>query len=1278
MTSATPKPSPVGVFVKVRPLLPDEHDLNVCLETTENTVEIFGADGSSVYGPATFDGVWISGSESCRGRLRTHDRERNDEHLEEGEITRTQDSTLLHCERDSCRTIRSRILNGSRGCSVGNHIVLAYGPTGSGKSHTLLGQEMIRASTSRTGTSDSNSLPYFAYETEPGVVFEAAAALLEDYAALRFEFIQLYRDSISVLVPRRDVRSLAALRTLVYSGCMRRSQRQTLYNECSSRSHALLFLGPAYSKTGSGFPSYTFVDLAGSERIVKHLGSEPPSKAHLSETQSINRSLQSLGRVVAALAGPTVSEQSLGRRPTTPTRHIPWRDSRLTELLRPPDGVDPLFTLIVTLSPGEAWRSLNIQSLRFADACRDVPAFRLRQRSTRRQRPASSATERPGTGSTTGFGDLSPVAPPSRRMLSNREDPRDGDQEAGLHSTEYAGSCSVEDRASTPNKVLACERSSNAQNISTTHDEDVEKPKNSEGEEKTEIELRFLRQRVADHARELHSLKETNTRLRERLTAQEQQFPGIEEPRYGNGLARGKVIPRDRRHGSSDRSFSWSGEELRLRPGTTPDRLVSRVDRDNADEESASAGSFVSTRPGTSPYNFGSPPVVRLRASTGRDSDQGDRNDEGSAVRFGQPIMKVRNTTSSVPSGDENGDSRLAPYGQAWGRVRHSGGNGLMKMPSVPEAEQHFPSSARNVFGTPNFTSVLMKRPDQEQFYRGNALGQQHVEQPRKMQHFYDHFPMPAGVDDSLWSTRGLLAVGRHLREPDDLADPEEKLLLQGPVIWTAKGDNQSASASTRCSSKESSSSSSSFSDMASGTRYATTGGLSGSGVGFGYWRNSLRSASSRRPERPSVPPAMSTFSRRFDIIGFRGSYVGSSQYVDDVAGHGRAGSRSRTPPALVRRRRSRSPYYSARPTEEHKAAEQAACSRVARFLQRRQVRYARMHQVASPILLSTSSRSPRPHSAWSQPGGNFIRGTEEIRVDDLQTNKRHEFFLHRDDRRTNGRGALDGNTSGGGVTARRSRSPSFGGACNKSFSIKPDTSPRVAPAEEQQSAFSVRPPSPRRANDGSKDRVAPSSRFRTIPTTPLDDSNTTSSTTCAASDDVLRSIRMNNRKLSNLNAAAEQRMASLKNGNVIPDDGIVDDVASTSAASAKEAAFGSSSIDEDEQQSMEADQTASTWRQTTTASASCAQHAQHDCETFSKMHNLHDKKAHDEKESTSTTSSTTTTSKRTDNITTSLRFSLNVKTVREQFLRKIQQSDGAGAAESLKSIAAAFRGRVS
>lgn len=101
----------------------------------------------------------------------------------------------------------------------------------------------------------------------------------------------------------------------LYEGALTRTVGKTVFNERSSRSHAIATVHIQWDETGNETRMY-LVDLAGSERAGQHA----LSHQQLQQGVNINKSLSTMARVITALASGS-------------TEHIPYRDSTLTWLL---------------------------------------------------------------------------------------------------------------------------------------------------------------------------------------------------------------------------------------------------------------------------------------------------------------------------------------------------------------------------------------------------------------------------------------------------------------------------------------------------------------------------------------------------------------------------------------------------------------------------------------------------------------------------------------------------------------------------------------------------------------------------------------------------------------------------------------------------------------------------------------------------------------------------------------------------------------------------------
>jgi len=248
--------------------------------------------------------------------------------------------------------------------------VLAYGPTGAGKTHTMYGDS-----------------------ADPGLVPRAASELLMHAGGLpvRVSMLELHNDLLVDLLlppmssvpsppatrsaverrpspPPLEVRgggcasmatiegarevagtSVASILTTVRIGLARRQVAETRLNATSSRSHLIVVLA-----VGSG--RLTLVDLAGVER-VKRSGVEGTM---LRQAQCINRSLQSLGDVIEAL-----------RRGSA---HVPYRNSLLSRIVSGALGGGAETAVVVCITPTHECRDEAVTALCFAERLRRIPA----------------------------------------------------------------------------------------------------------------------------------------------------------------------------------------------------------------------------------------------------------------------------------------------------------------------------------------------------------------------------------------------------------------------------------------------------------------------------------------------------------------------------------------------------------------------------------------------------------------------------------------------------------------------------------------------------------------------------------------------------------------------------------------------------------------------------------------------------------------------------------------------------------------------------------------
>ena len=147
-------------------------------------------------------------------------------------------------------------------------------------------------------------------------------------------------------------------------GTNNRMTRSTDFNATSSRSHALLQLTfeiEAQTEAGQTVinkSKLNLVDLAGSEKIP-FVASEYNNAKHMKELTSINKSLSSLGNVIAALS-------------SNNRTHIPYRDSKLTRILQDSLSGNTRTILLACVAPTILHASETLSTLQFADRAKNV------------------------------------------------------------------------------------------------------------------------------------------------------------------------------------------------------------------------------------------------------------------------------------------------------------------------------------------------------------------------------------------------------------------------------------------------------------------------------------------------------------------------------------------------------------------------------------------------------------------------------------------------------------------------------------------------------------------------------------------------------------------------------------------------------------------------------------------------------------------------------------------------------------------------------------------
>ena len=282
-----------------------------------------------------------------------------------------------------------------------NAAMICYGQTGAGKSYTMLGNEAANALPSDLGLLPRTTQALFDQIRARGggcltdvvrasfieIYMERATDLLVDGSGERVGAAggggrRVFSPTgghggIGDLVFREDkmknvyiqgAREVAVSRSnqvdeLLHQGLRQRRTAFTGSNAVSSRSHAVFILtleSTDSSRHVTKTSQLYCCDLAGSEKITKTIVtgmSQQEAAQVLKEGQRINTSLLALGNVIAALA-----KQGNAR-----ASHIPYRDSKLTRLLKNSFGGNARTAVVVCCSPSAANVAETLSTLRFGD-----------------------------------------------------------------------------------------------------------------------------------------------------------------------------------------------------------------------------------------------------------------------------------------------------------------------------------------------------------------------------------------------------------------------------------------------------------------------------------------------------------------------------------------------------------------------------------------------------------------------------------------------------------------------------------------------------------------------------------------------------------------------------------------------------------------------------------------------------------------------------------------------------------------------------------------------
>lgn len=251
--------------------------------------------------------------------------------------------------------------------------VFAYGMTGTGKTFSMQG------TANSPGVIPLAITDIFSYIREnPNREFLLRVSYLEIYNEKIFDLlsqstpgvvedqdIKLREDPkrgvYATPLKEEIVQSPTQLLRVIARGDLARRTAGTQYNARSSRSHAVVQIvvesrertPTQTSRTERLLPggvlvsTLSLIDLAGSEKAAEN-------KERRTEGSHINKSLLTLGTVIARLSGEDDKEKEDGAKTTEKDKekamkHLPYRDSKLTRLLQPALSGNSLVSILCTI-----------------------------------------------------------------------------------------------------------------------------------------------------------------------------------------------------------------------------------------------------------------------------------------------------------------------------------------------------------------------------------------------------------------------------------------------------------------------------------------------------------------------------------------------------------------------------------------------------------------------------------------------------------------------------------------------------------------------------------------------------------------------------------------------------------------------------------------------------------------------------------------------------------------------------------------------------------------
>lgn len=250
-----------------------------------------------------------------------------------------------------------------------NASVFAYGPTGAGKTHTMVGSPDEPGLIPRCAAELFKLIDTHHQDPTVPWKYKVLFSYLEIYQEKIKDLLDLNKDDLlirqdqqqNIFIPNlteMEIETLGEFMSLFIKASHQRKTAATKLNPQSSRSHSIVLIQVQKHKQVAPVTKligkFYLIDLAGSEDNRK-TGNEG---IRLKESGAINSSLFALGQVVDAL------NQGLCQ--------VPYRNSKLTRLLQDSLGGSAHSCMIANIAPEMRFYADTVNTLNFASKSRTI------------------------------------------------------------------------------------------------------------------------------------------------------------------------------------------------------------------------------------------------------------------------------------------------------------------------------------------------------------------------------------------------------------------------------------------------------------------------------------------------------------------------------------------------------------------------------------------------------------------------------------------------------------------------------------------------------------------------------------------------------------------------------------------------------------------------------------------------------------------------------------------------------------------------------------------